>query len=186
MDYTLTRPNVDEQIAAIRARVRVLTGGVDAAALNWQPGGGRQWSIAQCLDHLARTTELYAQALDAAIDAAPPVSPATPARPNLLGRGLIWAIEPPARLGVRARAELQPPSHHDPGELLRRFDASLDRVSAVADRALTIDAGRARYANPLAGGVRWFNVVTGLMVILAHDRRHLVQAERARASRSGI
>ncbi len=186
MNYTLTRENVGQQLAAIRTRAQALTIGLDEAALNWQPDGGRQWSIAQCLHHLALTTELYAQALDVAIDAAPPATPDAPSTPNLLGRLLIWAIEPPVRIGVPARPELMPPSHHVPETLARQYDESLDRLSALAERALRIDAGRARYANPLAGGVQSFNVATGVMVMLAHNRRHLVQAERVRSLRLKI
>ena len=184
MNYVLTRENVAHQLAAIRSRVQALTIGLDEAALNWQPAGGRQWSIAQCLHHLALTTEFYSQALDVAIDAAPQVTLDAPARPNLLGRVLIWAIEPPVRIGVSARAELMPPSRHVPDVLLRQYDASLDRLAALVERTLRIDAGRTRYANPLAGGVKSFNVVTGVMVMLAHNRRHLVQAERVRTLRS--
>lgn len=170
MNYTFTRENVGQQLAAIRTRAQALTIGLDESALNWQPDGGRQWSIAQCLHHLALTTEMYAQALDVAIDAAPAATPGASATPNLLGRLLIWAIEPPVRFGVPARPELMPPSRH----------------SALAERALRIDAGRARYANPLAGDIQSFNVVTGVMVMLAHNHRHLVQAERVRVLRAAV
>jgi hypothetical protein len=182
MTYELTRANVDQQIAAIRTRVQALTQGLDEAAFNRRPDEGRGWSIAQCLDHLAQTTELYGQALDAAMDQAPPMPTGGPAMPNLLGRVLIWAIEPPVRFGVKAIAQLTPSATHVPDTLRRQFDDSLDRLSTLTDRALTIDAGRTRYSNPLAGGVRSFNIVTGIMVMLAHNRRHLAQAEKVRAS----
>lgn len=181
MNYELTRANVDAQLAAIRSRVQKLTHGLDEAALNRKPADGRGWSIAQCLDHLAQTTELYGQALDAAMDQAPPMPQGPPAMPNLLGRALIWAIEPPVRFGVKAIAQLTPSATHVPETLLRQFDESLDRLTALTDRALTIDAAHTRYANPLAGGVKSFNIVTGIMVMLAHNRRHLTQAERVRA-----
>lgn len=181
MDYSLTPQNVRDQLMAIRSRVQALTDGLDEAALNRQPDEGRGWSIAQCLDHLALTDDLYGQALDAAMDGAPPAG-GRPARPNLLGRGLIWAVEPPARIRVKALSTLMPPSTHVPSTLLRRYSGSLDRLSALADRAMTIDASRTRYANPLAGGVRSFNIATGIMVMLAHHRRHLAQAEKVRAA----
>ena len=182
MTYELTRANVDQQLATIRARVQTLTHGLDEAAFNDRPDGGRGWSIAQCLDHLAQTTEVYGQALDAAMQHARPMPPGGPATPNLVGRLLIWAIEPPVRFGVKAIAPLTPAATHVPATVLRRFDESLDRLTALTDRALTIDAGHTRYANPLAGGVQSFNIVTGIMVMLAHNRRHLVQAEKVRAS----
>lgn len=183
MHYTLTRENVEAQIAAIRARAQAVTLGLDERAINWQPDNGRRWSIAQCLDHLARTTELYGQALEAAIAVAPPMPPGPPARPNLLGRYLIWVIEPPNVVKVPAKPALMPPSQHVPDVVLRQYDQSLESLVALTDRALRVDAGRARYANPLAGNVRTFNVATGIMVMLAHNRRHLLQAERVRDAR---
>lgn len=182
MDYSLTKQNVETQLAAIRARAEAVTLGLDEQAINWQPDGGRRWSIAQCLDHLVRTSALYGQALEAAIAAAPPIAPGPAARPNLLGRVLIWVIEPPNLVKVPAKPALMPPSRHVPEVVLRQYDDSLEALAALTDRALRVDAGRARYANPLAGDVRTFNVATGIMVMLAHNRRHLVQAERVRVA----
>lgn len=185
MNYILTKPNVDAQLMAIRSGVQAVTDGLDVAALNWQPDQGRGWSIAQCLDHLVLTDDLYGQALNAAMAAAPAAGTGAPARPNLLGRGLIWAVEPPARIRVKALSALMPPSTHIPSTLLRRYSDSLDRLAALADRAMMIDASSTRYANPLAGGMRSFNIATGIMVMLAHHRRHLAQAAKVRADHDG-
>lgn len=182
MDYTLTSQNVARQLMAIRVRAQALTDGLNEAALNWQADEGHAWSIAQCLDHLVLTDDLYGRALDAAIAGAPKAAGVAPAQPNLLGRALIWAVEPPARLRVKALPGLMPPSAHVPATLRRRYDESLSRLSGLADRAMTIDASRTRYANPLAGGVKSFNIATGIMVMLAHHRRHLEQAEKVRAA----
>ena len=46
--------------------------------------------------------------------------------------------------------------------------------------ALRVDAGRVKYANPLARNTRLFNIATGILVMLAHNRRHLEQAQRVR------
>jgi hypothetical protein len=74
-----------------------------------------------------------------------------------------------------------PPSEHDLAAVRCHFESSLDRLSQIATRAMAVDAEKARYKNPLAGGSTLFNVVTGVMVMLAHNRRHLGQAERVRA-----
>jgi hypothetical protein len=180
MDYTLTKPNVDGQLRDIREQARALTAGLDAGSFNWQPDGGKQWSIGQCLDHLSRTAVVYGRALETALADAPPQPVGVPARPNLLGRLLVWVIEPPVRIKAPARAETAPASALDPAEVMREFNRSLDNLSVLAHRAVGVDAGRTRYANPLAGGSQAFNIATGIMVMLAHNRRHLEQAERVR------
>jgi hypothetical protein len=182
MAYVLTRGGVETELDAIRARAGALCSGLDAARFNWQPDGGRRWSIGQCLDHLTRTTRLYGERLEQAITPAPAANQEA-AYPNLAGRWLIWAMEPPPMIRLPAVAALQPASTLDPDEVCRAFSASLDYLSVVAARALGIDASRVRYANPLARDTRMFNVATGVLVMLAHDRRHLFQAERVRQHR---
>jgi len=184
MSYVLTRGEVATQLDEIRAKVTDVCSGLDAAQFNWQPDGGRRWSIAQCLEHLTRTTRLYGARLDQAIDAAVPGEERPVAYPNFLGRLLIWSIEPPARIRLPTQPGLQPPSSLDPVDVRRAFSDSLDYVSTLAARALCIDASRVRYANPLAHDIRTFNVATGVLVMLAHDRRHLEQARRVRQHRS--
>jgi hypothetical protein len=183
MSYVLTRAEVATQLDASHAKTSEVCAGLDAAQLNWQPDGGRRWSIAQCLDHLARTTRLYGSRLDDAITAAPAGVERPAAHPNLIGRLLIWSMEPPSRLRMPTQPALQPPSTLDPAEVRRAFSDSLDYLSALAAKALRIDASRVRYANPLARDTRMFNVATGILVTLAHNRRHLEQADRVRHHR---
>lgn len=179
MSYILTRGEVATQLEAIRGRTQAVCANLDPARMNWQPDNGR-WSIAHCLDHLARTTRLYGERLEQAIDAAPVTDEQDAAFPNLPGRLLIWSLEPPSRLRMPTKPALQPPSTLDPADVRRAFGESLDYLSDLTARALRIDASRTRYANPLAGDTRMFNVATGILVMLAHDRRHLHQAERVR------
>jgi hypothetical protein len=180
MAYVLTRGEVATQLDAIHAKTSEVCAGLDASQLNWQPDGGRRWSIAQCLDHLAKTTLLYGRRIEEAISAAPAGAERESAEPNMAGRLLIWSIEPPARLRVPTQPSLQPPSTLDPAEVRRAFSDSLDYLSALAASALRVDAARVKYANPLARDTRLFNVATGILVMLAHNRRHLEQAQRVR------
>ena len=39
-------------------QAQVLVGNLSDIALNWQPNGGRSWSIGQCLEHLGATNTL--------------------------------------------------------------------------------------------------------------------------------
>lgn len=183
MSYVLTRGEVATQLDAIHAKATGICTGLDSAQFNWQPDNGQRWSIAQCFDHLAKTTALYGARLEDAIDSAPAGHERDTAHPNLLGRLLIWSIEPPARIRVRAQPGLQPPSTLDAADVRRAFSDSLDYLSNLAARALRIDASRVKYANPLAGNIRAFNVATGILVLLAHNRRHLHQAQRVRQHR---
>lgn len=178
--YELTEANVAAQMADIHATLSRLMGRVSAGQLNWQPEGGRRWSIGQCLDHLTKAADIYSAPIADAIAAAPP-APATAPRPNLLGRAFIWFIEPPVRIKTAAPGTSHPASTFDPVLARSEFERTLTTLQALAQRAVKVDSGRARFANPFAGGRRVFNVATGIMVLLAHARRHLLQAEQVKA-----
>lgn len=180
MPSVLSRGEVATQLDTIRAKASEATAGLNRTQLNWQPDGGRRWSIAQCLDHLARTTRLYGQRIEEAIEAAPAGEERREAHPDLMGRFFIWVMEPPNQLRTRTQAALQPPSELAPEEVRRSFGDSLDYLATLTARALCVDASRVRYRNPLAGDTRFFNLATGILVMLAHDRRHLEQALRVR------
>lgn len=183
MGYVLTRGEVATEVDAIRATTSQLCTGLSAAQLNWQPDGGRRWSIAQCLEHIARTTMMYGERIEEAIASAPAVAEQDAAYANLAGRWLVWGMEPPAVVKLPTLRTLQPPSTLDPADVRRAFGDSLDYLSTLAARALHIDASATRYANPLARNSRLFNVAAGVLVMLAHTRRHLHQAGRVKAHR---
>jgi hypothetical protein len=178
--YELTEGNVAAQLAEIHATLNRLLTKVSASQLNWQPEGGRHWSIGQCLDHLTKAADIYSAPIADAISAAPPAA-AKPARPNLLGRAFLWFIEPPVRVKTPAPGTAHPASLFELAGVRSEFERTLTTVKALALRAVKVDSGRARFANPFAGGRRVFNVATGIMVLLAHARRHLLQAERVKA-----
>ena len=178
--YELTEANVAAQLAGIRATLDRLMADVNRAQFNWQPDNGLKWSIGQCLDHLTKGADVYSAPIAAAIAAARPAG-SQPARPNLLGRAFIWQLEPPVRLRTAAPTIAQPASSFDPALTRSEFERTLTELQALASRAVKVDSRRARFANPFAGGRRVFNVCTGIMVLLAHARRHLLQAEQVKA-----
>lgn len=178
--YVLTEENVAGQITDIRVRLDRLCAGLSAAQLNWQADAGRRWSVGQCLDHITKTTHLYGGHLETAIAGAPRAAGAG-ARPNWLGRVFIWVIEPPVRFKAPAPDSVQPGSSLDPATVRTEAEDALVFLQELTARAIGVDAGRVRFANPFARGSRVFNVPTGVLVMLAHTRRHLEQAERLRA-----
>ena len=56
---------------AADARAAALAKGLSVAQVNWKPAPG-QWSIGQCLEHLAVSNEVYGRAIANALSDAPP------------------------------------------------------------------------------------------------------------------
>jgi hypothetical protein len=147
---------------------------------NWQPTTGG-WSIAQCLDHLTRANGVYLDALRAGAATARSAQYVRrgPIRPGLLSRLFIGMIGPKIRVKTSAPSKAIPASRLRKEDVWPAFLRVQEDVRAFAQACADLDLNRARFDNPFAKGVR-FSVGTGLLVIAAHDQRHLGQAQRVR------
>ena len=152
--------------------------------LNWQPGGGTGWSVAQCLDHLGQMNTVYTAALRSAVREADPKTVARrgPIQPGWFGGWFVRQMEPPPRRKLKSPKQGRPAARRSGPEVLRAFLAAHDEVRALIDEARALDLNRIRFRNPFIGWLR-FTVGTGMLVINAHDRRHLWQARQVCAAR---
>lgn len=157
---------------------RRIVAGLSDQQVNWHPDK-TVWSIAQCLDHLGRANTVYSVALLEALKDAPPADnrETGPIQPGWFGRYFIRTLEPPPRRKLRAPRKIVPAASMPGREVLERFLRATEDVRAVIRAGAGTDLNRIRFHNPFIGFLR-FSVGTGLLVITAHNRRHLWQAER--------
>src|SRR5262245_61414530 len=161
------------------AEARQLVSTLTEAQLNWQPGSGTGWSVAQCLDHLAQSNALYTPALQAALRKAKaaPARAWKPIQPGWLGRWFIREMEPPAKRKIKAIRKVTPAVQLKAADVLKAFLAAHNQVRALIEEARDLDLNRIRFRNPFLRLLPW-TVGTGLFIIGAHDRRHLWQAQQ--------
>jgi hypothetical protein len=161
---------------------RRLIDGLTSEQVNWQPDAN-SWSVAQCLDHLIRANTIYVAALREAVrkTGAEEVQRRGPIRPGLPSRLFIGWLEPPSRVKGRAPKAIVPASHGNPAEVLRRFLLAQEEVRTLVLESAGLELNRIRFRNPFARFL-CFTVGAGLLIITAHDRRHLRQAEKVRHS----
>ena len=159
-----------------------LAEGLSAGGWNRQVEPGKSWSVGQCVDHVARINRVYVVPLQRA--AARAAQRGEPLRPNWLGRWLVKEMEPPPKRRLRAPAAAVPASSLEIGETLARFRAVQADIVAFVRETADRDLNRVRFRNPFLKGLPLFNVAAGLLVIAAHERRHLQQAQRVRAALS--
>lgn len=146
---------------------------------HWQPDGGRGWSVAQCLDHLATTNVFYGAAIEKAVEGARQrgLRGGGPIAPTFIGARFLASLEPPVRLRARAPASVKPRSSGTRDDILGAYHASHERFRALVRSCEAIDVNRVKFPNPFFPLFK-IRVGTGLRVIPAHDRRHLWQAEQ--------
>lgn len=161
-----------------------LAAGLSDQDFFWGPDGGKRWSVALCLDHLAVANDVYGRAIETGIaDArAQGWQRRGPMVPGFLGRKFAESLEPPAKRRTPAPGKIKPQEARGRTEILTAYRAAHDRIRDLLTEAATLDANRATFQNPFIGIVR-MRVSTGFHVIAAHDRRHLWQAQQVVAER---
>ena len=155
-----------------------LLAGLTNEQLNWQPAPG-SWSVGQCLEHLCIMNEVYLPPISAAFKEKPD-SPVKQITPGWFGGWFIRNFAEPTSGSkrVRAPAKIRPASHVELS-VLDRFLSGNQSCRDIIVRAGSTNVNRIRFWNPFIPGLR-FTVGTGLQIIVSHERRHLLQAERVR------
>ena len=147
----------------------------------WKPSPIR-WSIAQCIEHLNTTARLYLPELDEAIANA--IRRGTygegPFSYNVFGRFFTAAMEPPQRFRVASPKEFEPPAERPRSEVMAAFRAYQVQFVDRLRQANGLDLARAKVRSPTYPWLR-FSLGSGFALMLAHERRHLWQAQRLTA-----
>ena len=161
---------------------RAVVAGITPELGAWRADPG-SWSIAECLDHLATANRVYLEAMRLPAERALEQGRRRrrPALPGVLGGWFVNTLEPRAQPAYKRKApsNIRPRTAPPVDDALAQFLASMQDVRAFLRRYADIDLASVKFPNPFVRGIR-FSLATGLHVIGAHNRRHLVQAWRVR------
>jgi hypothetical protein len=157
-----------------------LVNGLTSEELNWHPAPGA-WSIGQCLEHLCIANEVYLPSISSSL-VGKPVSATQDIKPGWLARWFISSYIEPSPQSKRAGApkKIVPGARVEPS-VLDRFLRSNQAARELVRHAGSYDVNRIRFRNPFIPVIR-FTVGTGLEIVARHQRRHLLQAQRAKQS----
>jgi hypothetical protein len=166
----------------INNQVDVLTAGLTDAQINWRPAPHR-WSIGENLDHLTAFNQQCMPAIDDAIGYGRSRSlyAEGPFRYGVVDRLVSWAMEPPVRVRLRTAASLTPAERRSAAASLKAFLATQDEIRARIQQANGLDLATIKVRSPF---IRQLALSLGAAfgVLLAHERRHVWQAQRVRAT----
>lgn len=168
---------VAQQLRDASRRAESLVAAHPAAELEAQPSPGA-WSASECLAHLAAANYSYLNAMRSAVKPALLLGSdqgAVAIRPGWATRLFLRHLEPPVRLRTPNPPAIAP--KRVPIKVaLRDFLASQDAALELLKECRRLDLNRIRFANPFVPLLR-FSVGGGFLILAAHDRRHLWQAE---------
>jgi hypothetical protein len=139
--------------------------------------GEDSWSAAECLGHLTLSTEMFMPRWDQALEDARTrkLFGRGPFEKDLVGVAFVWALEPTTRVRAKAPAFLHPSRGSN---TLPDFLASQEKLIAHVEAWNGLAVDRIKVASPVASIVR-YSVWSSFEVTDTHQRRHLLQAERA-------
>jgi hypothetical protein len=134
------------------------------------------WSVAQCLHHLAQTTNAFVPAISSAIAFAPHVTTNRALRTGALTRLFIRNLEPPYRLRFKVLTPLVP-RRRDFHSAWDAFEASQIQLAKTIQSAAGLAIDRVKVESPVYARFS-YNVYGALRMLAAHERRHLWQIEQ--------
>ncbi len=170
------------QLDAASQKANSIVNSVSFAQLSERPQPDK-WSIAECLVHLNLSSQAEIDALNHACEPTPKnrINTGKQFKMDLLGRFLKWSLEPPPMSLSRLKTtEMFQPIDVEPlGEVLPTFLALQEQLKVCADAANGLPLDRIKVVSPFNTRVK-YNLLSCFHILLAHERRHLWQAERVK------
>jgi hypothetical protein len=160
-------------------RATALVKGVQLTALNWRPTPG-EWSVGQCIEHLCISNDVYVPPMAAALERKPRGF-TNEITPGWFGRWFIRTYIEPSDTSWRRRApnKIAPPTAPVDSAILDRFLTGNADGRTLIQRAAGYDINKVRFRNPFVPLIL-FTIGTGMLVLVRHQHRHLLQAERVK------
>jgi len=146
------------------------------AQLAWQPTP-EGWGVGNCLVHLARSNELYRQALTPAFRTARAESrvASAPQRGGWFGRWFTGAVGPSVRIKVKAPVVVRPRQRAVEEGSVETFLAEQHRTQELVQESRGLDLDFVRIASPIASWMK-FRASDALRIVVEHEKRHIKQA----------
>jgi hypothetical protein len=158
---------------------RELASGLSTAQLNWRPTPDK-WSIAQCLDHLAISSNSFDGYFSEALARGRkrwPVSIDPAYRPSFMGGLLIKQVNPEGGRNLSAPKIFRPAESSSIDEPLEKFLKQQTRFLEFVRQTSGVDYNKTRIRSPVTPLIR-YSLADAFVVTVLHGRRHLAQARR--------
>jgi hypothetical protein len=173
-----TREQLAAEIFELDERFSGLLQGRSREQVTWRPAGGA-WSVAECIEHIALTNSKYVVSIKVAIagSRAPQISADRPlTTAGWFSAFFLKSIGPQAKTKMRA-PEVTRPSSVNPEKALQSLLGTHRQIRDLLASPSQPDLNRVRFKNPFVPLLR-FTIASGILIMAAHGRRHLLQAER--------
>jgi hypothetical protein len=183
MNYqNLTLPQIYDEVEAVAGDAKVLFGNLNSEQLNWKPTAD-SWSVAECLEHLVSTSHEYYPVFDRILkgEHRKTFLHGMPFLPALFGRVMIKAASPDSQRNFKASGSAQPSSSSIDTQIVDRFIAN-QRETLAKMKLLENSKPAEIIVTSLFASMVFYSLLDTFRVIVAHARRHFIQAQQVMES----
>ena len=173
-----TRSQISADFTELDEHYSDLFGSCSREQLLWRPANA-SWSIAECIEHVALSVSNYLVPIKVAVSRGGPPAPNEDylfVPGGWFASAFLKRIGPQVTLKMKAPGKLRPLSV-DPDKAFQGLRGEHSAIQELLAETSHLDLNRMHFRNPFIPVLR-FTVATGFLVLAAHGRRHLLQAER--------
>jgi len=175
---TLSLPETLAEAEAIAQDVQGTLAQLNAEQLNWKPNA-ESWSVGQCLEHLIVADYAMFGAFDEVLSGRKRATrwERMPLLPGLFGKLLVKSVSPQAKQKLKAPLKIQPSTSAIDPQIVSRF---VEHQRELVSRLTNLDnffVEKIVMTSPLMKLIT-YSVLDACRLIVAHERRHLAQAQR--------
>lgn len=181
----LLNPQLDEikiQFDAASQKAISIVNSVSFEQLKQRPQPN-QWSIAECLVHLNLSSQAEINILHDAYEriSTKRIYVEKQFKMDLLSRFMKWTLEPPPIFifKIKTTQRFQPVDLEPVREVLPTFLALQEQLKACVDAANGLPLDQIKVVSPFISKIK-YNLLSCFHLLLAHERRHLWQAEKVK------
>lgn len=166
------------EVSALDARARKLADTLSDEEFTRSMKKG-QWNVAQCVEHLVTIGEPLLPRLKDAVHVARIDGKIAqgPYNPGILSKFMAWMMEPPYRIKAKTQDVFVPTSTFDKSMTLKRYEEWHRNFTQFLKNCDGIAIDTIRVPSVANDSVK-LPVSGWIPFLLAHERRHLWQAER--------
>jgi hypothetical protein len=163
---------------AIAAEAQRTFGPLNREQLNWRDRAG-QWSVAQCFEHLIKIDDAYAPQWRLIEQGAyaPTWRDRVPWLASLFGSLILRAVQPESPRKFKAAHHVEPSTGTIDADIIARFLAHQQEVVAHMTMTGSRDLRRVMVTSAVAP-IAFYSALDAFRILVAHERRHMAQAER--------
>ncbi len=165
-------------IKFIQKDVKETYGHLSIENLNWKPNE-KEWSIAQCLQHIIVTNNLYFENIQKVADGTHQnnLFSKIPFVIDIIGFGMKKVLSPDWKMKMKTLNMFKPSFSDISESVLNDFNQNQNKFIGLMEATKDLDCRKIKVAEPIGSAVN-LRLIDAFEVLVVHEKRHINQSNR--------